>query len=110
MSKQLISDVIEGALHRARNGYYIDPDKFHQMWRTDNEILAARIGELESENAVLHEDVVNLNGCWDMQMKEIARLKDALNKALAIESLDEENLNELIDRCRKIIDSGKKEL
>jgi len=58
---------------------------------------------LRAENETLHDDFVNANGRCDMQMKEIARLKAALNTALGIEYLDEEILEELIKRLRQII-------
>lgn len=44
--------------------------------------------------------------CEKLEGENVA-LKNALNTALAIESLDEENLKELINRCRKIIDADK---
>lgn len=84
---------------------------------------------LQSENTALRDDKVRLiklcenlaDPAWSKDdlcsmyqqaieernelERENAAFRDALKTALGIEALDEENLNELIERCRKIINA-----
>ena len=87
--------------------YHLYRERAEQLERENDEIQL-RILTLKLENEVLHADFVNANGRCDMQMKEIARLREALKTALAIESIDEASLEELFVRLRAIIDADKK--
>jgi septation ring formation regulator EzrA len=82
--------------------------------KSDYELLQEKMRQLKRENAALKHDTSIVNENYILLLRDLgeykaenAALKDALKIALAIEALDEENLNELIERFRLIIQEQK---
>lgn len=65
--------------------------------------LKREIRELKHSGSIVYENYILLLRDLGEYRAENKELRDALNTALGIEALDEENLKELIKRCRKII-------
>ena len=72
--------------------YQSDAIDLCERLERENDEVQLRILTLKLENEVLHADFVNANGRCDMQMKEMAKLRQAIQEAADYLNDRKENL------------------